>query len=117
MFTDGAGYLWYVDEGDGVFRVGITADGAKTVGELVACMPKRTGGRVEANRSVATIESGKWVGAVRLPFAAEVVEANEDLIDRPETVNRDPFGAGWLVRVRADEPDRVREAVALNPPP
>ncbi|TAN55542.1 MAG: glycine cleavage system protein H [Rhodospirillales bacterium] len=113
---DAAGYLWFKPEGEGVFRVGITADGIKTVGILVACMPKRLDGRVEANRSLATIESGKWVGAVRSPFAGDVVESNEELIDHPETVNRDPFGQGWLVAIKADDPDMVKEAVAASNP-
>ncbi|MDK9723016.1 MAG: glycine cleavage system protein H [Rhodospirillales bacterium] len=113
---DAAGYLWFKPEGDGVFRIGITADGIKTVGLLVACMPKRQDGRVEANRSLATIESGKWVGAVRSPFAGNVVESNEELIDHPETVNRDPLGRGWLVAIKADRPEDVAEIVAASNP-
>lgn len=110
--TDAAGYLWFREETPGCFRVGITAQGAETVGPLVGFMPKRVGGRVEAGRSVATLESGKWVGAVRLPFAGVVVEANEAPIDRPSLINRDPTGDGWFVVVQADDPDTVRALLA-----
>lgn len=113
---DAAGYLWFKPEGEGVYRIGITADGIKTVGMLVACMPKRLGGRVEANRSIATLESGKWVGAVRLPFAGDVAESNEELIDHPEIVNREPFGQGWLVAVKADRPEEVAAVVSASSP-
>ncbi|MBI4969835.1 MAG: glycine cleavage system protein H [Rhodospirillales bacterium] len=105
---DSAGHMWFREEGGGRFRVGITALGAQTVGEVMAFMPKRAGGRVEADRSIATLESGKWVGAVRLPFPARVVEANEELIDHPALINADPFGDGWMVVVEADDPEGVR---------
>ncbi|WP_142847150.1 glycine cleavage system protein H [Telmatospirillum sp. J64-1] len=111
-FYDATRHMWFREEEPGCFRVGITGQGAKTVGELVAFMPKRIGGRVAAGRSIATVESGKWVGAVRLPFAGEVIDANEAPIDRPFLINEDPFGAGWMVLVRADEPDAVRELLA-----
>lgn len=112
LFYDAGRHLWFRDEGDGVFRMGITAQGAKIVGDLVACVPRPVGAIIEADRAVATIESGKWVGAVRLPFAGRVVECNEDLIDRPIIVNRDPFGAGWLSAVRADDPVATRNLLA-----
>lgn len=111
-YYDSGRHMWFREETPGRFRVGITAQGAKVVGDLVAFMPKRVGGRVEAGRSVATVESGKWVGAVRLPFAGLVVEANEDPIDRPELINQDPFGAGWMVVVQADDPDATRALLA-----
>ncbi|CAA7623438.1 Glycine cleavage system H protein 5 [Magnetospirillum sp. LM-5] len=107
-FYDAGRHMWFREEAPGCFRVGITAQGAKVVGDLVAFMPKRVGGRVETGRSVATVESGKWVGAVRLPFAGLVLEANEAPIDRPELINQDPFGQGWMVVVQADEPEATR---------
>lgn len=112
LFYDAGRTLWFKEEGGGVFRMGITAQGAKMVGDLVACVPRPVGAVVEAERAVATIESGKWVGAVRLPFAATVIESNEALIDRPATVNRDPFGAGWLAAVRAENPVATRALLA-----
>lgn len=112
LFYDAGRNLWFRDEGGGVFRMGITAQGAKIVGDLVACVPRPVGAVIETDRAIATIESGKWVGAVRLPFAGAVVQSNEDLIDRPNTVNRDPFGIGWLAAVRADDPAATRALLA-----
>lgn len=111
LFYDAGRHMWFREEAPGLFRVGITAQGAKTVGDLVAFMPKRSG-RVEAGRSIATVESGKWVGAVRLPFAGQVVEANEAPIDQPSLINADPFGAGWMVLIQADDADATRALLA-----
>ncbi|OAN50538.1 hypothetical protein A6A05_12250 [Magnetospirillum moscoviense] len=111
-FYDAGRHMWFKEEAPGLFRVGITGLGAKTVGDLVAFMPKRVGGRAEAGRSIATVESGKWVGAVRVPFSGEVVEANEAPIDRPELINQDPFGQGWMVAILADDPDATRALLA-----
>jgi glycine cleavage system H protein len=111
-FYDVGRHMWFREEAPGLFRVGITAQGAKVVGDLVAFMPKRVGGRAEAGRSIATVESGKWVGAVRIPFAGEVVEANEAPIDQPSLINQDPFGVGWMVLIRADDAEATRELLA-----
>jgi hypothetical protein len=55
---------------------------------------------VQAGKSCATVESGKWVGPAKIAFDAEVVEANAGLTTNPQIANDDPYGAGWMVRVR-----------------
>jgi len=108
LYYDVARHLWYRDLGDGTWRIGMTAVAAAQAGDLLAFMPKRAGKRVEAGKSCATIESGKWVGAVRISFSGDVVAANEAMIDRPRPHGRDPYGSGWMLVVRPDDPAAAR---------
>jgi glycine cleavage system H protein len=55
---------------------------------------------VQAGKSCATVESGKWVGPAKIAFDAEVVEVNEALVANPKLANSDPYGEGWMVKVR-----------------
>jgi glycine cleavage system H protein len=92
--------IWYRDNGDGTVTVGMTAVAAAMAGQLVAFTPKKAGRSVQAGKSCATIESGKWVGPAKLAFEAEVTEANAALIASPKLANSEPYGAGWLMKVR-----------------
>ena len=92
--------IWYRDNGDGTVTVGMTAVAAAMAGQLVAFTPKKAGRSVQAGKSCATIESGKWVGPAKLAFDAEVTEANPALAASPKLANSDPYGAGWLMKVR-----------------
>jgi glycine cleavage system H protein len=92
--------IWYRDNGDGTVTVGMTAVATAMAGQLVAFTPKKAGRAVQAGKSCATIESGKWVGPAKLAFDANVVEANGALSSNPKLANSDPYGAGWMVKVR-----------------
>ena len=70
---------------------------AKTI---VAVTPKAAGKAVAKGRNLATVESGKWVGPVTAPISGEIVEVNEALVVSPSLVNSDPYGAGWVARLR-----------------
>lgn len=104
--------LWYRDEGDGTFTAGMTMIATAMAGALVAFTPKKTGKTINAGKSCATVESGKWVGPAKLAFDAEIVAANDDLADNPKLANSDPYGAGWMIRVR---PVDAGAAAALTP--
>jgi len=92
--------IWYRDNGDGTVTLGMTAVAAAMAGQLVAFTPKKAGRTVPAGKSCATIESGKWVGPAKLAFDAEVVEVNATLAGNPKLANSDPYGAGWMIKVR-----------------
>lgn len=92
--------LWYRDEGDGTFTVGMTMVAAALAGSLVAFTAKKAGKTINAGKSVATVESGKWVGPVKIGFDAEIVAVNDDLSANPKLVNSDTYGDGWMVRIR-----------------
>ncbi|MBM3572850.1 MAG: glycine cleavage system protein H [Alphaproteobacteria bacterium] len=89
--------IWYQELPDGNVRLGMTTVAAAMAGQLVAFTPKKPGRSVQAGKSCATIESGKWVGPAKSAFDGEVVEANEALVAAPATANSDPYGAGWMV--------------------
>ena len=93
--------VWARPEADGLVRVGITALGIRLAGEIYMCRPKEAGSVLEAGRSVAVVELAKSIVSVKSPLAGTVVEVNPVLARRPEQVHREPYGEGWLVRVRA----------------
>lgn len=92
--------IWYRDNRDGTVTLGMTAVAAAMAGRLVAFTPKKAGRSVKAGKSCATIESGKWVGPAKIAFDADVVEANDALEANPTLANSDPYGAGWMVKVK-----------------
>ena len=92
--------IWYRENDDGTVTMGMTAVAAAMAGQLVAFTPKKAGRSIQAGKSCATIESGKWVGPAKLAFDAEVKEVNEALASNPKLANSDPYGVGWLMKVR-----------------
>jgi len=100
---------WVRIEGDeGTF--GITWYAQDSLGEVVFYDPPEVGASVEKDASYAEVESVKAVSEVVAPMSGEIVAVNEDLGDAPQHVNEDPYGAGWLVKVRLSSPE---EAEAL----
>ncbi len=92
--------VWVRKEADGTVTIGMTAYACALAGEVVAYTPKKVGKSVDLNKSAATIESGKWVGPVKTPVAGEVVAINDAVAGAPKSINADPYGAGWLVRIK-----------------
>ncbi len=97
-------HTWYLEESGGIVRVGMTTVAIVLAREVLVFTPRRVGQDFQAGRSVATIESAKWVGAVRAAFDGAVVAVNEMLIDRPTIANTDCYGDGWMMRVRPASP-------------
>ncbi len=86
---------------------GITWFAQDQLGEVVFCDPPEVGTSVSANESYAEVESVKAVSDVIAPLSGEVIEVNSKVVDEPETVNDDPYGEGWLIRVRMSDPGEV----------
>ncbi|HTT37537.1 MAG TPA: glycine cleavage system protein GcvH [Burkholderiales bacterium] len=103
--------VWARREPDGTVTVGITAYACALAGEVVAYTPKKVGRAIELNKSLVTIESGKWVGPVKAPVSGEVVAVNDALTASPKGINADPYGGGWLVKLKPANWDA--EAVSL----
>jgi glycine cleavage system H protein len=95
--------VWCRLESDDTVTVGMTAYAVSLAGPIVAFTPKAVGKQVEQDRSVATVESGKWVGPVKAPVSGQVVAVNEALDAQPGLANDDPYGAGWMVRMRPSD--------------
>ena len=83
--------------------LGITWYAQDALGELVFFDPPAIGTQVSKDQSYAEVESVKAVSDVIAPLSGEVVEVNEALADTPETVNEDPYGEGWLVKIKLSD--------------
>ena len=89
--------------------LGITWFAQDALGELVHYEPPAPGTTLTKDESYGEVESVKAVSDVIAPLSGEVLEVNDAVVDAPETVNADPYGAGWLVRVRLTEPREAEE--------
>ncbi|WP_417659590.1 glycine cleavage system protein GcvH [Pseudidiomarina sp.] len=98
---------WVRNDGDGIFTVGITEHAQDLLGDMVFVELPDVGANVAAGDDVAVAESVKAASDIYAPIAGEIVEVNEDLEDAPETVNNDPFGDGWLFKIKAEDPTEV----------
>jgi glycine cleavage system H protein len=92
--------VWARREADGTVTLGMTAYAAALAGQIVSCTPKKVGRGVDKDKSAATVESGKWVGPVKAPVSGEVAAINDAVTSKPATINADPYGSGWLVRLK-----------------
>ena len=97
-----AEHEWVLVEGD-VATVGITAYAADKLGDVVFVDLPQVGSDVASGTVVGEIESTKSVGELFAPVDGEVAEINEAVVASPELVNTDPFGEGWLIKVRFTE--------------
>jgi glycine cleavage system H protein len=97
---------WARVDGDEAM-LGITWFAQDALGELVHFEPPQEGSEVTKGSSYGEVESVKAVSEVIAPLSGEVVEVNRKVVDEPEIVNGDPYGEGWLVRIRLSEPGEV----------
>ena len=87
--------------------LGITWFAADALGELVHFEPPETGATVTKDASYGEVESVKAVSDLIAPLSGEVLEVNRKVVDAPETVNEDPYGDGWLIRIRLSDPSEL----------
>jgi glycine cleavage system H protein len=97
---------WARIDGD-TATFGITWYAQDSLGEVVFVEPPEVGSQTRQGESYAEIESVKAVSDVIAPLTGEIIEVNSALSDSPESVNDDPYGAGWLVKVRLADPAEV----------
>ncbi len=84
--------------------LGITWHAQDALGELVHFEPPEQGATVAKDASYGEVESVKAVSEIIAPLSGEVLEVNARVVDQPETVNEDPYGEGWLIRIRLADP-------------
>ena len=97
---------WAQLDGDEAL-LGITWFAQDALGELVHYEAPERGATISAGSSYGEVESVKAVSDVIAPLSGEVLEVNAKVVDAPETVNEDPYGEGWLVRIRLSDPSEV----------
>jgi glycine cleavage system H protein len=85
--------------------MGVTWYAQDALGELVHYEPPDVGASVAKDSSYGEVESVKAVSDLIAPLSGEVLEVNQQVVDAPETVNEDPYGGGWLIRIRLTNPD------------
>jgi glycine cleavage system H protein len=87
--------------------LGVTWFAQDALGELVHYEPPNVGDTIARDSSYGEVESVKAVSDVIAPLSGEVLEVNQKIVDEPETVNSDPYGEGWLVRIRLSDPSEA----------
>ncbi|WP_297396749.1 glycine cleavage system protein GcvH [Acidiferrobacter sp.] len=97
--------VWARREADGTVTVGLTAYACSLAGEIVAYTPKKAGKDIAKDKSCATVESGKWVGPVKTPVTGSVVAINDAVASKPGLINKDPYGEGWVVKMKPSDWD------------
>jgi glycine cleavage system H protein len=94
---------WVRLEGD-VAVIGITEFAQDELGDIVYVEQPKVGDTVTQNEQFGVVESVKTVSDLYSPVSGEVVEVNEDVTGTPEQINKDPFGAGWIIKVKVSDP-------------
>lgn len=94
---------------DDIAVLGITWYAQDALGEVVFVDPPEVGSTVTAGEPYAEVESVKAVSDVVAPLSGEIVEVNGDLGDSPDAINNDPYGAGWLVKIRLSDPSETEQ--------
>ncbi len=94
---------WARLEDDGTITIGISDHAQQALGDLVFAEVPEQGRRVAAGEACAVVESVKAASDVYSPVGGEIVASNADLGGQPELINQDPYGAGWLMRIRPDD--------------
>ena len=104
-----AEHEWVRLDGD-IATVGITQYAADALGDVVYVELPAVGSALTSGAIVGEVESTKSVGELYAPLDGEVVEANQGVVDAPESINSDPYGEGWLVKLRVSEPPTLLTA-------
>jgi glycine cleavage system H protein len=104
---------WARVEGDAA-TLGITWYAQDALGEIVHFEPPEEGASVARDESYGEVESVKAVSDLIAPLSGEVLEVNRAVVDAPETINDDPYGGGWLVKIRLSEPGEVGDLLDVE---
>ena len=115
LLYDVDNHIWFQELPDGNVKLGMTTIATAMAGQLVAFTPKKVGRKVDAGKSCATVESGKWVGPAKSAAAGEVVQTNDDLVAKPSLANEAPYDAGWMVIIKPDDWGTVKATLTPGP--
>lgn len=108
-------HVWARPE-DALVVVGLTDPAQSMAGKIISVTTKRVGRKLAPGKSVATVESSKWVGPVPVPVSGEIAEVNEALKADPELLNREPYGAGWIAKLAPDDWEGESAELATGAP-
>jgi glycine cleavage system H protein len=100
---------WIKDNGDGTVTIGITDFAQSELGDIVFVELEPEGTEISKNDTFGTVEAVKTVSDLYAPVDGEIVEVNETLEDEPELVNDDPYGDGWMVKVKLEDESQLED--------
>jgi len=92
-------HMWLKIEGENV-KVGYNAWAADAAGKLVSIRTRPAGKAVKAGKTLGSVESGKWVGSLKVPISGTIVEINPAIKEDPSKINEDPYGDGWIALIK-----------------
>lgn len=92
--------------------IGITEFASNELGDIVFLEIETVGEKLTAGDSFGTVEAVKTVSDLFMPVSGEVLEVNPELQNNPELVNKDPYGKGWLIRIRMNDPEEVNSLLS-----
>jgi len=93
-------HTWARIEEKGVVRVGVDDFASKTAGEILHVEMRGAGEEVEYMKPFGEIESSKWIGELYSPFTGKIIALNKEIVEKPQLINEDPYGAGWLIEIK-----------------
>lgn len=100
---------------DEYLSIGLTSILQAVAGKFVSIKPKSIGTEIIPGRSICTVESQKYVGALRSPIEGRIVQVNDELIKSPSLANTDPYGNGWVIRLQSnDDLEKVQQLTRGN---
>ncbi|MDD2353657.1 MAG: glycine cleavage system protein GcvH [Candidatus Caldatribacteriota bacterium] len=105
---------WLKDEGNNIVVIGITDYAQSQLGDIVYVEEIKNEIKINKGDVLSTVESVKAVSDVYSPVSGEVVEVNQKLVDEPATVNHDPYGEGWFVKIKMINPEEIKELMTSS---
>ncbi len=99
---------WVKVEGD-IGTVGITDYAQDKLGDIVYLEDIEKGNKIKAGETLTTIESVKAASDIYAPVSGEVIEVNSEVIKEPSIINKDPYGKGWIAKIKIENPDELKE--------
>ncbi len=107
-------HLWVKKERGGRVLIGLSDFVQRLYGEILDLELPEEGDELEKGDSFGSVETSRGVEELIAPVSGEVIEINEEVLDDPEMINEDPYGDGWLLRVRLADPDELEELMSAD---
>ncbi len=105
---------WVQDNGDGTATIGITDFAQGELGDIVFVELEEEGFEVEKDDVIGTVEAVKTVSELYAPLSGEISEINESLEEEPEVVNSDPYGGGWMIKIKMSDESELEDLLSVD---
>ena len=106
-------HLWIYVEGDKATS-GLTDYAQQELGDIVFVEMPEVGREVKKDETIGTVESVKSVSDILAPLSGKIIEINKVLEDTPETINKDPYGEGWVIKMSVSNPEELKDLMDLE---